>query len=330
MPFALHYDIGAVSTSYEPSFCLKVAEKIEEAGFEAAWMGDHLLPWFHMDGHSPQAWVLMASVAERTCKIAIGCDVTVPLYRYHPVIAAQAFATMGSIYPGRIIMGVGTGEGMNEFPILGKWPSWKERAEALVEAVELIRKFWNSEEYFDYEGKHFRVRGVFCYDKPNGEIPIYWSAVGRRSAFLAGKVGANLMTVKSPEECRDGIFEEYERGLRAGGVSKRTKKAVYFNVAYGKGEKLLRKVRKVMGPFLPDGWNARDPREIERLTSSVSQESIEEKFYLCSNPQDLIEPLDKYRKAGIDSVIVGDWGTAPDELIEGFRSRIVSYFKEIL
>ncbi|MGQ9515131.1 MAG: LLM class flavin-dependent oxidoreductase [Thermoproteota archaeon] len=329
MPFALHYDIGAVSTSFEPSYCLNLIRKVEEAGFETAWVGDHLLPWFHTEGHSPQAWVLMTSAAERTKKISIGCDVTVPLYRYHPIIAAHAFATMGSIYPGRIIMGVGTGEGMNEYPIIGRWPSWKERAEALVEAIELIRKFWRSEEYFDFEGKYFKVRGVFCYDKPKEEIPIYWSAVGKRSAFLAGKIHVNLMTVKSPDECEDGVVEEYESGLKIGGSIQGMKKVVYFNVAYGKGEDLLRKVRKVMGPFLPEGWGARDPREIEKSTSSVSKDLIEDKFFLCSNPQDLIEPLERYKKAGFDSVIVGDWGIAPDELIEGFRMNVIPYFRDL-
>lgn len=113
MYFTLDYDVGAVSTSFEPSNCLKITSMVEKAGFNVAWIGDHLLPWFHTEAHAPQAWVLMSSAAERTKRISIGCDVTVPLYRYHPIIAAQAFATMGNIYPGRIIMGVGTGEGMN-------------------------------------------------------------------------------------------------------------------------------------------------------------------------------------------------------------------------
>jgi len=326
MSFTIDYDVGAVSTSFEPNYCLKIAAMAEKAGFGTAWMGDHLLPWFHTEAHAPQAWVLMASMAERTSKISIGCDVTVPLYRYHPIIAAQAFATMGSMYPGRIVMGVGAGEGMNESPLLGLWPSWRERAEALAEAVDLIRRFWTGVDYFDYEGKYFKVKGIFCYDKPKGEIPIYWSAVGKRSAFLAGRCRTHLMTVKSPGECRDGIVEEYERGLRFGGTPQGMKKTVYFNVAYGKGDKLLRKARKVMGPFLPEGWNARDPREIESLTSSINQELIEEKFVLCSDPVELIEPLDEYRKAGMDSVIVGDWGIAPDELVEGFRTKVMPYF----
>jgi coenzyme F420-dependent glucose-6-phosphate dehydrogenase len=327
MPFTIDYDVGAVSTSFEPSYCLEMAAKVERAGFGIAWIGDHLLPWFHSNAHAPQAWVLMASAAERTRRISIGCDVTIPLYRYHPIVTAQAFATMDNVYPARIIMGVGTGEGMNEYPLLGHWPSWNERAEALVEAVDLMRNFWESEDYFDFEGKHFRVKGVFCYDKPKAKIPIYWSAVGRRSAFLAGRSRAHLMTVKSPEGCRD-IIEDYERGLISGGAVQGMMKAVYFNVAYGEGEELLKKVRKAMGPFLPESWNARDPREIESLTASVSRELIEEKFLLCSNPEDLIEPLDKYREAGMDRVIVGDWGISPDELVEGFRTKVMPYFHE--
>jgi len=289
-------------------------------------MGDHLLPWFHTGAHAPQAWVLMASAAERTKRIAIGCDVTVPLYRYHPIITAQAFATMGNIYPGRIILGVGTGEGMNEYPLHGSWPSWAERAEILTEAVDLIRRFWSNNEYFDYKGKHFKVKGLFCYDKPKGEIPIYWSAVGRHSAFLAGKCRAHLMTVKPPNECRDGIIKEYERGLRTSGGLKGMRKVVYFNIAYGKGDKLLQKVRRVMGPFLPEGWNARDPRDIERLTNSVHYELIKDKFLLCTNPDDLIEPLDRYRRSGFNSVIIGDWGIAPDELVEGLRIKVMPHF----
>ena len=152
------------------------------------------MPWFHTHAHVPQARVWIAGALERTRGIPVGSDVTVPMFKYHPIVVAQAFAAMSRIHPGRVLLGVGIGEAINEAPFLGRWPNWRELSETLSESLSLMRRFWDCDDYFDFEGKYFKVRGLFCYDKPKKPVPIFWSAFGPKSALLAGTEGDHLMT----------------------------------------------------------------------------------------------------------------------------------------
>jgi len=152
------------------------------------------MPWFHTHAHVPQARVWIAGALERTRGIPVGSDVTVPMFKYHPIVVAQAFAAMSRIHPGRVLLGVGIGEAINEAPFLGRWPNWRELSETLSESLSLMRRFWDCDDYFDFEGKYFKVRVLFCYDKPKKPVLIFWSAFGPKSALLAGTEGDHLMT----------------------------------------------------------------------------------------------------------------------------------------
>ncbi len=120
----ISYDIGAAAHWLEPEYCLKLAVLAERTGFRTIWVGDHFLPWFHTGAHSPQAWVWVASAASRTSRMCVGTAATVPMFKYHPAVVGQAFATLESLFPGRIKMIVGTGEAINESPFLDSWPPW--------------------------------------------------------------------------------------------------------------------------------------------------------------------------------------------------------------
>ena len=87
--------------------------------------------------------------------------------RYHPAIVAQAFATLGCLAPGRIFLGVGTGEAMNETPITGgEFPGRKERRLKMAEAIKVIKLLW-SEERVDFEGDYYTLRRATIYDRPD-------------------------------------------------------------------------------------------------------------------------------------------------------------------
>src|SRR3990172_4289655 len=140
--------------------CAVIAEKY---GFDTVWFGDHLVPWTHSQNKSAFVWSVMPSALERTNRIKVGALVTSPIGgRYHPLIIGQAAATLDNIYPGRFRLGVGSGEAINEsnfFP--NGWPRWQERIERLSEAVVLVRSMWESEEYFSYQGKYFKISNFF-------------------------------------------------------------------------------------------------------------------------------------------------------------------------
>ncbi len=85
----------------------------EEAGFDAVWTSDHFHPWQDNQGYAGQAWVTLAALGQRTRRVLLGTGVTCPTYRYRPAIVAQAFASLGVLYPGRVFLGIGAGEAVN-------------------------------------------------------------------------------------------------------------------------------------------------------------------------------------------------------------------------
>src|SRR2546421_1169201 len=173
-PLKLGYKASA--EQFGPRQLLNYAVEAEECGFDSVWISDHFQPWRHTNGHAPFALSWLGAAGERTKRVILGTSVLTPTFRYPPAIIAQAFGTLGALYPGRIILGVGSGESLNEVAVTAtEWPSAKERLARLREAVELIRRLW-SEELVTYEGQYYRTLKATIYDKPYQPVPIYISA----------------------------------------------------------------------------------------------------------------------------------------------------------
>src|SRR5690348_10631884 len=117
----------------------------EQAGFDELWTSDHFHPWQDNQSHAGQAWITLAALGQRTHSVRFGTGVTCPTFRYRPPIVAQAFASLGVFYPGRVFLGVGSGEALNEQPAGGGWADAHERSERMREAVEVIRKLWTGQ-----------------------------------------------------------------------------------------------------------------------------------------------------------------------------------------
>ena len=188
----LGYNI--LGTFMPPDKELELAKKVEEAGFEYLMIPDHFLPWYHTDAETPHAWVLASMALERTDRINIGTFVTAPTFRYHPVTLAQAFGTLENVHPGRIFLGVGTGEKMNERPFIDRWPDWNERSAMLEEAISLVRKLWREPDYFDFNGSYFKINDLHLYTRPRGNVPIFYAALGPKGAYNAGRLAEGLIT----------------------------------------------------------------------------------------------------------------------------------------
>ena len=165
----------ASAEQFGPQELLDFAIKAEQTGFDSVFVSDHYQPWRHTDGHAPNCFAWLGALAARTERVAIGTSVLTPTFRYHPAIVAQAMATIGCLAEGRrVILGVGTGESLNEVPLGIEWPDQKERFARLKEASELIRRLW-SEEFVTFEGEYFKTRNATVYDRPKTPVK-YWIA----------------------------------------------------------------------------------------------------------------------------------------------------------
>src|SRR6201986_4066042 len=163
----------ASAEQFAPKPLLDFSIEAERNGFDSVFISDHFQPWKHTDGHAPSVLPWLGALGASTQRIVMGTSVLTPTFRYHPSIVAQAFGTLGAMFPGRVVLGVGTGEGLNEVPSTGQpWPEFKERFARLREAVTLIRTLW-TQERVSFEGQYYKTEKATIYDRPDTPGPIY-------------------------------------------------------------------------------------------------------------------------------------------------------------
>jgi len=167
---------------------LDQAHAAEQAGFRYLWTSDHIQPWQDNEGHAMFPWITLALVGQRTNHIGFGTGVTCPIYRYNPTVVAQGFVSLAVLYPGRVFLGVGTGERLNEQAATTQFGPYPERHDRLVEAVQLIRQLWSGQRT-SFQGKYFQTNQLKLYDPPPAAPPIFVAAGGPKSAHLAGQYG---------------------------------------------------------------------------------------------------------------------------------------------
>lgn len=191
---------------------VRLGESAAQGGFGLLATSDHLQPWQANEGHCGQSWVTLGAAGARAQPAWIGTTVTCPTLRYNPAVVAQAFATLSLLYPGRVFLGVGSGEALNEQAGTGSWPKWPERWERLVEAIEIIRALWAGQEV-NHRGKYYTVEAKL-YDLPAQPIPLLTAANGKKSMRLAGQHGDGLIT--DPMTWKQ-YKSEWEAGATAAG-----------------------------------------------------------------------------------------------------------------
>jgi coenzyme F420-dependent glucose-6-phosphate dehydrogenase len=205
----------ASAEQFPPRQLLDFAVHAETVGFDSVLVSDHFQPWRHNDGHAPFSFAWLGALGERTGRVQIGTSVVTPTFRYHPAIVAQAIGTLGALYPGRVLLGVGTGESLNEVPATGMaWPPFKERFGRLREAIELMRRLAR-EERVTFEGEFFRTDKATIYDRPEEPVPIYVAASGAVAARLAGRIGDGFICTsgKAQELYTETLLPAVAEGL---------------------------------------------------------------------------------------------------------------------
>jgi len=308
---------------------LDFAVEADKAGFDSIWTSDHFHPWAHNNASAGFAWVWMAAAAERTKRVELGTAVTCPILRYNPAIVAQAFATLRTLYPERIFIGLGTGEALNEMPVGCPWPSFRERVERLEEAIQIMRMLW-SRELVSFKGKYYRLRKANLYTKPTSPPPIFVAASGKTTARLAGKHGDGLLTLLAPEEhYRNVVFPAMEEGAKSVGRNPRELvKAIEIAVSYDKDyDKAIEASRYWSGSLLPVMLTQRiyDTREVEACGRLVGDKQIAENRLIGTNPEEHIKHLEKFLKLGFQHIYVQS--SSPDEIetIRMYSKHVLPY-----
>ena len=293
---------------HRPRDLVAQAQRAEEVGFGFASISDHFHPWVEAQGQAPFAWTVIGGVAATTGRLKLMTGVTCPLLRYHPALIAQAAATAGDMMPGRFLLGLGSGEALNEHVVAHRWPPPEVRQEMLREAVEVIRLLWQGGVQ-TYRGKHYLVENARIYTLPAELPPLLVAASGKKAARLAAAMADGLVTTSPDPEVLDA-FEE------AGGSGK--PKVGQVHVCWASTEQEAAEIAERTWPnsAVPRNvtWEIPLPEHFEALAKAMKPGSVSSSMACGPDPEKHLESIGKYRDAGFDMLAVHQVG--PDQ--EGF------------
>ncbi len=325
-PLKLGYKASA--EQFGPRQLLDFAVEAEECGFDSVWVSDHFQPWRYTNGHAPFALSWLGAAGERTRRVILGTSVLAPTFRYQPAVVAQAFGTLGVLNPGRMILGVGSGESLNEIAVTGGvWPPAKERLARLREAVELIKLLW-TDDLVTYEGQYYRTLNAKIYDKPDQPIPIYISAGGPVAANFAGRVGDGFICTSGKGEAlyRDQLLPAVEKGAEEAGRDPSTiVRTIEVKVSFDTDrERALADTRIWAALALPaeDKVNIDDPREMERMAATVADQA-HRRWLVSSDPEEHVEQIRPYIGYGFTHLIFHAPGDDQSRFLQLYSKEIL-------
>ena len=294
----------ASAEQFTPTQLLEFTCLAEDLGFDSVFISDHFQPWRHTGGHAPYSFAWMGAAGARTQRIVIGTSVVTPTFRYHPSIVAQAIGTLGAMFPGRIILGVGTGESLNEVPAIGiKWPGFKERFGRLRESIVLMRKLW-TEELVSFEGDYFRTERATIYDRPTEPVPIYVAAAGPSAAALAGEIGDGFICTsgKAPELYRETLLPNVTSGLQTSGrAADSIDRMIEVKVSFDTDLERAREDTRFWAALAlspEEKMSTENPVEMEKLADALPLERTVKRWIISTDPDEQIEKIRPYVELG--------------------------------
>ena len=287
----------ASAEQFAPRQLLDFAVHAEAVGFDSIMVSDHFQPWRHTGGHGPFSLAWLGALGERTRRAIIGTSVVTPTFRYHPAIVAQAIGTLGSLYPGRVVLGVGTGEALNEVPATGMpWPPFKERLARLREAIELMRRLAR-EERVTFEGQYYRTERATIYDRPETPVPIYVAASGPTAAKLAGRLGDGFICTsgKAPELYTETLLPAVSQGLeQAGRAPDSIERMIEMKVSFDPDQERARQDTRhwaALALSAEEKTGVEDPVEMEKLADALPVERAASRWIVSGDPDEHVARL---------------------------------------
>jgi coenzyme F420-dependent glucose-6-phosphate dehydrogenase len=309
---------------FSPDDLLRQAVEAEDAGFDGIGCSDHLQPWWE-PGESGHAWVWLGAAGQATRKIPFGTGVTPAGPRYHPVLIAQAWATLETMFPGRPYLGFGSGESLNESPLGAEWPPVGRQIERMEEALELIHALFEGKR-LTVRGEHFATDSAYLHTRPQRRPPIYVSAFGPRAAAVAGRWGDGVWTLADPERAPQ-VIDAYRSAAEDAG---REPGEVLLQVGFSWAEDedaALEGVRVWKGAqpheFYTDDWH--DPQAMyERGEQQVSDDDLAESFILGPDPDHHAERIRAVEEIGATTVVLmNNSGADPHGAIRFYGQRVL-------
>ena len=289
-----------------------MARAAEDAGFDAVSLTEHPIPhddWLATGGHDAlDPFVGLSFAAAATSRVRLLTNLT-PLPYRNPALLAKTVATLDRLSGGRVILGVGTGEGLNEVPSTGMvWPEMKERFARLREAIGLIRKLW-AEDHVSFEGEYYKTQNATIYDKPGAFVPIYVAGAGPQVAKYAGRMADGFICTsgKKWDLYTDTLLPNVAEGLK---LSSRPKpdydRMIEMKVSFDTDKKRALDDTRIWAALAltpEEKMTVHDPKEMERLADALPVERAASRWIVSFDPDEHIEKIKPYIDMGFRHLV---------------------------
>ena len=309
--------------AYQPEELVGQALAAEEAGFDMVLGSDHFHPWVDDPSAAGFVWSWLGAVAARTGRVQLGTAVTCPLFHYHPALVAQMAATVDRLSGGRLLLGVGTGEAINERPLGFPFPGYAERQSRMQEALQIIHRLLAGEKV-SFNGEYYTTETARLYSPPVGPLPVLMAAGGPKSADFAGRYADGLITsVKQPEDTVAKVIEPYRRAAAERGGSQLVL-ATRWTVLAASDEAAWSCLLPMRGLRAPGRLETADPAELRSRADAMDRSEVLGSYTCVPDAAGLI---DAYRPlvtdVGADIVSIQVMSEEPMATIEMIGKEVL-------
>ena len=319
----------ASAEQFGPRDLVEYAVRAEEVGLDSVWVSDHFQPWRHTGGHAPFSLAFLTAVGERTSRVVLGTSVLTPTFRYHPSVIAHAFATLACLYPGRVVLGIGTGEALNETAVTGAaWPDFKGRFARMREAVTLMRTLW-TQDRVSFDGEFYRTVDATVYDKPDRPVPVYVAAGGPVVARYAGRVGDGFICTsgKGMELYTDKLLPAFTEGAQASGRDPAAlDRTIEVKMSYDRDPVRALENCRFWAPLslTPEQKHSVDSAvEMERLADELPIEQVAKRWIVASDPDEAVAQIKPYVDAGLNHLVFHGPGHDQERFLTQFAEDVL-------
>ena len=321
------YYFSAAHEQFKPSELLKQAVEAERAGFDGVGCSDHFQPWCE-PGESGHAWVWLGAAAQATEHVPVGTAVTAPIYRHHPALVAQAWATLEEMFPGRTFLGIGSGESLNESPLGMDWPPVGEQIERTEEALEIIHRLFDGER-LDTIG-HFPMKQAYLHTNPGRRPPIYVSAFGERAVRMAARLGDGFWTLADPETA-PGLIETYRSACADEGKAP-GKVLLQAGMSWAPDDDAAFEGAKPFKATMPDEFYTDDWHDPKAMAAHAdekfSDDDFRQQFIISSDPDEHVERIREIERMGADIVVImNNSGADPLGAVRVYGEKVLPALK---
>jgi coenzyme F420-dependent glucose-6-phosphate dehydrogenase len=332
---ALRIGLKASAEQFGPRDLVEYAVRAEEVGLDSVWVSDHFQPWRHTGGHAPFSIAVMTAVGERTSRVQIGTSVLTATFRYNPAVIAQAFATMACLYPDRIILGLGTGEALNETAVTGaEWPDFKGRFARMREAVTLMRTLW-TEDSVTFDGEFYRTVDATIYDKPARPVPVYVAAGGPVVARYAGRAGDGFICTsgKGMELYTDTLLPAVAEGAEAAGRDAGAiDRTIEIKMSYDRDPDRALENCRFWAPLsltAEQKHSVDSAAEMERLADEIPIAQVARRWIVASDPDEALAQIRPYVDAGLNHLVFHGPGHDQERFLTQFAEDVLPKLRDL-